>query len=47
MITTGSPAGVGYGRDPEVFLRAGDTVAVTAAGIGTLSNPVIGPEARA
>jgi len=46
VITTGSPAGVGYGRDPKVFLRAGDTVAVTAAGIGTLSNPVVGPEAR-
>jgi 2-keto-4-pentenoate hydratase/2-oxohepta-3-ene-1,7-dioic acid hydratase in catechol pathway len=43
VITTGSPAGVGYGRDPKVFLRAGDTVAVTAAGIGTLSNPVVGP----
>jgi acylpyruvate hydrolase len=42
VITTGSPAGVGYGREPKVFLRAGDTVAVTAHGIGTLSNPVVG-----
>lgn len=40
VITTGSPAGVGYGREPKVFLRPGDTVAVTAQGIGTLSNPV-------
>jgi acylpyruvate hydrolase len=46
VITTGSPAGVGYGRDPKLFLRAGDTVEVTAQGIGTLSNPVVGPEAR-
>jgi acylpyruvate hydrolase len=46
VITTGSPSGVGYGRDPKVFLRAGDTVAVSAHGIGTLSNPVVGPEAR-
>lgn len=46
VITTGSPAGVGYGREPKVFLRAGDTVAVTAQGIGTLSNPVQGPEKR-
>jgi acylpyruvate hydrolase len=40
VITTGSPAGVGYGRNPKVFLRPGDTVQVTAKGIGTLSNPV-------
>jgi acylpyruvate hydrolase len=46
VITTGSPAGVGYGREPKVFLRSGDTVEVTAQGIGTLTNPVIGPDAR-
>jgi acylpyruvate hydrolase len=46
VITTGSPAGVGYGRDPKIFLRAGDTVTVSAAGIGTLTNPVVGPDAR-
>jgi 2-keto-4-pentenoate hydratase/2-oxohepta-3-ene-1,7-dioic acid hydratase in catechol pathway len=46
VITTGSPAGVGFGRDPKVFLRAGDTVAVSAQGIGTLTNPVVGPAAR-
>ncbi len=46
VITTGSPAGVGYGRDPKVFLRAGDTVSVSAAGIGTLANPVVGPAGR-
>ncbi len=40
VITTGSPAGVGYGRTPKLFLKAGDTVEVTASGIGTLSNPV-------
>ena len=44
VITTGSPAGVGYGRDPKVFLRAGDTVEVSAAGIGTLANPVVAEE---
>lgn len=40
VITTGSPAGVGYGRNPKVFLKPGDTVEVSASGIGTLSNPV-------
>ena len=45
VITTGSPAGVGYGRDPKVFLRPGDTVEVSAAAIGTLSNAVVAGEA--
>jgi 2-keto-4-pentenoate hydratase/2-oxohepta-3-ene-1,7-dioic acid hydratase in catechol pathway len=40
VITTGSPAGVGYGRDPKVFMRAGDRIEVQAKGIGILSNPV-------
>jgi acylpyruvate hydrolase len=40
LITTGSPPGVGFGRKPPVFLRAGDTVDVWIERIGTLSNPV-------
>jgi len=39
-ITTGSPSGVGFGRNPKVFMKAGDTVEVEVAGIGVLSNPV-------
>jgi 2-keto-4-pentenoate hydratase/2-oxohepta-3-ene-1,7-dioic acid hydratase in catechol pathway len=39
-ITTGSPSGVGYGRSPKVFMKAGDTIEVEVSGIGTLSNPV-------
>ena len=39
-ITTGSPSGVGYGRNPKVFMKAGDTIEVEVSGIGTLSNPV-------
>jgi 2-keto-4-pentenoate hydratase/2-oxohepta-3-ene-1,7-dioic acid hydratase in catechol pathway len=39
-ITTGSPSGVGFGRNPKVFMKAGDTIEVEVAGIGTLSNPV-------
>jgi 2-keto-4-pentenoate hydratase/2-oxohepta-3-ene-1,7-dioic acid hydratase in catechol pathway len=41
IITTGSPAGVGYARDPKVFLRAGDAIAVTVQGIGVLANRVV------
>jgi len=40
VVTTGSPSGVGYGREPKVFMHVGDTVEVSASGIGTLANPV-------
>jgi 2-keto-4-pentenoate hydratase/2-oxohepta-3-ene-1,7-dioic acid hydratase in catechol pathway len=40
VITTGSPAGVGYGRNPKRFMKAGDVIEVSAEGVGTLSNPV-------
>jgi 2-keto-4-pentenoate hydratase/2-oxohepta-3-ene-1,7-dioic acid hydratase in catechol pathway len=39
-ITTGSPSGVGYGRNPKLFMKAGDTIEVEVAGVGVLSNPV-------
>lgn len=39
-ITTGSPSGVGFGRSPKVFMKAGDTIEVEVAGIGTLRNPI-------
>lgn len=41
VITTGSPAGVGYGRDPKIFLKKGDVVEVSVSKIGTLTNTVI------
>ena len=40
ILSTGTPGGVGVFRDPPIFLKAGDTVAVTIAGIGTLNNTV-------
>ncbi len=40
VITTGSPSGVGYGRNPKVFMRPGDIIAVEVKGVGVLSNPV-------
>jgi acylpyruvate hydrolase len=39
-ITTGSPSGVGFGRNPKLFMKAGDTIEVEVSGIGVLSNPV-------
>jgi 2-keto-4-pentenoate hydratase/2-oxohepta-3-ene-1,7-dioic acid hydratase in catechol pathway len=43
VVTTGTPAGVGFAQDPPVFLRDGDEVTVSVTGIGCLRNPVIGP----
>jgi 2-keto-4-pentenoate hydratase/2-oxohepta-3-ene-1,7-dioic acid hydratase in catechol pathway len=41
VIATGTPAGVGFKRDPPRFLVAGDVVDVSITAIGTLSNPVV------
>jgi 2-keto-4-pentenoate hydratase/2-oxohepta-3-ene-1,7-dioic acid hydratase in catechol pathway len=40
LILTGTPAGVGIFRDPELLLKPGDEVTVEIEGIGTLTNPV-------
>jgi 2-keto-4-pentenoate hydratase/2-oxohepta-3-ene-1,7-dioic acid hydratase in catechol pathway len=42
LIATGTPAGVGFMRQPPLFLRDGDTVEVQIAGVGALRNPVAG-----
>lgn len=41
VIATGTPAGVGIGFDPPVFLAPGDEVSVRITGVGTLTNPVV------
>lgn len=41
VLTTGSPPGVGYGRDPKIFMKPGDVIEVSVAAIGTLSNPLV------
>jgi 2-keto-4-pentenoate hydratase/2-oxohepta-3-ene-1,7-dioic acid hydratase in catechol pathway len=41
VIATGTPAGVGWSRKPQRFMKAGDTVEVEIEGIGTLSNHVV------
>jgi acylpyruvate hydrolase len=40
VLTTGSPAGVGYGRNPKVFMKPGDLITVHVDQVGTLANPV-------
>ena len=42
VIATGTPSGVGMGRDPKEFLQAGDVVETEIEGIGTLRNRIGG-----
>ena len=41
VIATGTPSGVGMGRDPKRWLRDGDVCEVFVEGVGTLRNPVV------
>jgi 2-keto-4-pentenoate hydratase/2-oxohepta-3-ene-1,7-dioic acid hydratase in catechol pathway len=41
IISTGTPAGVGFARTPPRYLKAGDEVRVQVQGIGELVNPVV------
>ena len=38
IIATGTPSGVGFARNPPVFMKAGDVVEVEIASIGVLRN---------
>jgi 2-keto-4-pentenoate hydratase/2-oxohepta-3-ene-1,7-dioic acid hydratase in catechol pathway len=40
LILTGTPAGVGLGRKPPVYLADGDEVTVEIQSVGSLTNPV-------
>jgi len=41
VILTGTPGGVGFRRDPQVFLKAGDEVRVEIDGLGEVRNRVV------
>lgn len=41
IIATGTPAGVGMGMKPPVYLKAGDRVRVEIAGIGAIENKFV------
>ncbi|KAJ4416147.1 hypothetical protein N0V82_006907 [Gnomoniopsis sp. IMI 355080] len=45
VIATGTPAGVGFGLSPPVFLKPGDVVEIAVTGLGKLRNTVV--EAKA
>lgn len=41
LIFTGTPPGVGMARQPQLWLKAGDTVVCEIDGVGRLENPVV------
>jgi 2-keto-4-pentenoate hydratase/2-oxohepta-3-ene-1,7-dioic acid hydratase in catechol pathway len=41
MISTGTPGGVGFARQPPRWLKPGDEVVVRVEGLGELVNPVV------
>jgi 2-keto-4-pentenoate hydratase/2-oxohepta-3-ene-1,7-dioic acid hydratase in catechol pathway len=41
VVSTGTPAGVGFARKPPRFLKPGDDVVVRVEHIGELRNPVV------
>ncbi len=46
VVSTGTPSGVGMGRNPKRWLKPGETVTVTVEGLGSLTNPVVAEAAK-
>ena len=40
VIVTGTPGGVGFKRNPPVFMKPGDTIEIEIDKIGTLTNGI-------
>jgi 2-keto-4-pentenoate hydratase/2-oxohepta-3-ene-1,7-dioic acid hydratase in catechol pathway len=45
VIATGTPGGVGFARQPPVWLEPGDTIEVAVEGIGVIRNRVVAEDA--
>jgi len=41
VITTGTPPGVGMGKKPSIFLKAGDTMSLEIEGLGRQAQRVV------
>jgi 2-keto-4-pentenoate hydratase/2-oxohepta-3-ene-1,7-dioic acid hydratase in catechol pathway len=41
IVSTGTPAGVGFGHKPPRWLKAGDECVISVQGLGELRNPVV------
>lgn len=46
VIATGTPAGVGYTRNPPTYLKQGDEVEVEVEGVGVLRNGIVADGAK-
>jgi acylpyruvate hydrolase len=44
VIATGTPGGVGFARQPPVWLKDGDTLEITVEGVGRIATPVVAEE---
>jgi 2-keto-4-pentenoate hydratase/2-oxohepta-3-ene-1,7-dioic acid hydratase in catechol pathway len=42
VIAMGTPSGVGYARNPPVFMKPGDTIEIEIEKVGLLSNKIVG-----
>ena len=38
ILLSGTPAGVGVGRKPPIFMKSGDVIEIDISGIGVLRN---------
>ena len=41
IVTTGTLAGVGFGKDPKVFLKPGDEIETSVTGMGFQRQSVV------
>jgi 2-keto-4-pentenoate hydratase/2-oxohepta-3-ene-1,7-dioic acid hydratase in catechol pathway len=41
IVSTGTPAGVGIGRNPKRWLRHGESVTISIEHVGAITNPVV------
>ena len=41
LVTTGTPAGVGMGMKPQVFLKAGDNIKIAIDNLGTQTSKIV------
>ena len=44
IVSTGTPPGVGMGQKPQVFLKAGDQISISIAGLGEQHQKVTAPD---
>ena len=41
LVTTGTPAGVGMGMNPQVFLKPGDNIKIAIDNLGTQTSKIV------